>query len=296
MFMKQNLLVYIVFIFTTLSYGQVVLNQVDDFEDGTEQNWEEAAASAALGFAATNVSSGGPNGADDNYLRDITSGSPGGAGSRMIIRSIGNQWSGNFTSAGVFAMSMDVRSLTNDITVRVSVTGPGGKFSTTNGVSVPAGGPWTEIGIPIAASDFTSVSDGSDGGVAGFDIAATLADVTEMRILSSPTPAWRGEVIDAEMHLDNITALAALSLDEFSQGITKFVISPNPGRNTLNLKVPQVQSNMVVTVYDVLGKKIYQNEINQLRSSVDVSQWRSGIYLVKVTDGQSTQTKRFIKQ
>lgn len=296
MFMKQNLLFYIVFIFTTLSYGQVVLNQVDDFEDGTEQNWEEAAASAALGFAATNVSSGGPDGTDDNYLRDITSGSPGGAGSRMIIRSIGNQWSGNFTNAGVFAISMDVRSLTNDITVRISVTGPGGKFSTTNGVSVPAGSPWTEIGIPIAASDFTSVSDGNDGGVAGFDIAATLADVTELRILSSPVPAWRGEIIDAEMHLDNITALAALSIDEFSLSGDSFVISPNPSKNRLNLRVSDSSTDLSLAVYDVLGKKIYQGVITKLESSVNVSNWRSGIYLVKVSDGQSTQTKRFIKQ
>lgn len=294
--MMKTLLFILLFAIVNLGQAQITLNQVDDFQDGTEQNWQEAGPSNSAGSAATNESTGGPNGAGDAYLRDLTTGNPGGAGSRMIIRNIGNQWSGDFTAEGVFAISMDVRSLTNDITVRISITGPGGKFSTFSGVSVPAGGSWTEIGFSISASDFTSVSDGIDGGAPGTDIAATLANVTEMRILSSPMPAWRGEIIDAEMHLDNITALASLSVEDFSIANNDFAISPNPAKDRLNIKIPAVKSDMAVAVYDVLGKKLYQGVLTKLNSSIEISNWRSGIYLVKVTDEQSTQTKRFIKQ
>jgi hypothetical protein len=90
------------------------------------------------------------------------------------------------------------------------------------------------------------------------------------------------------------TESLTLSQDEFE--LSKFVISPNPARSSLKLRIPSVKSDMSLTVYDVLGKKIYQGVITQLESLVDVSNWKSGIYLVKVTDGQSTQTKRFIKQ
>lgn len=289
--MKRTLLLFSICLISFGLTAQVVLNQVDDFEDGTTQNWTEGSSTGP-----ENVTTGGPAGTNDNYLRDFTSGNPGGSGSRMVIRSLGNQWSGNFTSAGVEAIRLDVRSLTNTISLRFSITGPGGKFSLTNAVSVVPSSEWTEVGFSIAPGEWTSVSDGIDGGAAGTDINATLANVTEFRILSSASPMWRGDVIDAEMHLDNITALASLSTDDISLTNTEFTISPNPGRNSLNIKLPSSDGEMNLEVYDVLGKRVYKGLITQLESSVNVSNWKSGVYLVRVSNNEIVQTKRFIKQ
>ncbi len=49
-------------------------------------------------------------------------------------------------------------------------------------------------------------------------------------------------------------------------------------------------------VYDVLGKQIYRGQLTSDDTSIDVTNWRSGVYLVKLSSDQSTQTKRFIKQ
>ena len=49
-------------------------------------------------------------------------------------------------------------------------------------------------------------------------------------------------------------------------------------------------------VYDVLGKQIYIDQLTSDDTSIDVTNWRSGIYLIKLSSDQSTQTKRFIKQ
>lgn len=289
--MKRTLQFLLMFLAFGIVSAQVTLNQVDDFEDGTEKNWFEAGASAAM---AENISTDGPAGVDDNYLRDYTTQSPGGPGSRMIIRN-NMQWSGDFSSAGVGSVLMDVRALNVDITVRISVTGPGGNFSSP-GFIVAAETGWNSIIIPISTTDMLVAPAGNDGSSAGTDVNATMSGVTEFRILSNTSPSWIGEVTDAEMHLDNITAGAPLSISDFENQNTEFTISPNPGTNKLNIKLPVYNSDTKLEVFDVLGKRIYKGLIPQLESSIDVSNWRSGIYLVKVYNDKTTQTKRFIKQ
>ncbi|WP_282032280.1 T9SS type A sorting domain-containing protein [Winogradskyella eximia] len=75
-----------------------------------------------------------------------------------------------------------------------------------------------------------------------------------------------------------------------------FKISPNPSKNKLNIKLPKASENMTLEVFDVLGKRIHKSTITQLSASVDVSNWKTGVYLVKVSNENESQTKRFIKQ
>ena len=76
----------------------------------------------------------------------------------------------------------------------------------------------------------------------------------------------------------------------------EFSISPNPGKTSLNIKLAAKNSETSVEVFDVLGKRVYKGQITQLESSVNISNWKSGVYLVSVTVEKSTMTKRFIKQ
>ncbi len=75
-----------------------------------------------------------------------------------------------------------------------------------------------------------------------------------------------------------------------------FTISPNPSKDKLNIKLPKSSENMTLEVFDVLGKRVHKSTITQLESSVDVSRWKTGVYLVKISNELESQTKRFIKQ
>ncbi|SDB24150.1 Por secretion system C-terminal sorting domain-containing protein [Flavobacteriaceae bacterium MAR_2010_188] len=75
-----------------------------------------------------------------------------------------------------------------------------------------------------------------------------------------------------------------------------FTISPNPSSSKLNLRLPSIDEKTTLTVLDVLGKKIYSKELDQLITNVDVSRWNNGVYLVRITTEKTTQTKRFVKQ
>lgn len=75
-----------------------------------------------------------------------------------------------------------------------------------------------------------------------------------------------------------------------------FKISPNPSKNRLHIRLPKASPNLILEVFDVLGKRIHKSTITQLEASVDVSSWKTGVYLVKVSSKNETQTKRFVKQ
>ncbi|SDH26947.1 T9SS type A sorting domain-containing protein [Winogradskyella thalassocola] len=76
----------------------------------------------------------------------------------------------------------------------------------------------------------------------------------------------------------------------------EFTIAPNPAKNKLNIKLQNTSEDLKLEVFDVLGKRIYKGLITKLESSIDVSNWKSGVYLVRISDDTETQTKRFIKQ
>ena len=55
----------------------VGLSSLNDFEDGTTQAWSEGFRSPN---PPTNVSSGGPSGVGDNYVRNVSTGGNGPGG------------------------------------------------------------------------------------------------------------------------------------------------------------------------------------------------------------------------
>lgn len=76
---------------------------------------------------------------------------------------------------------------------------------------------------------------------------------------------------------------------------TVFNISPNPGINELNIRLTQ-KTNAAVEVYNLLGKKIYTGKLTAMHNAIDITSWKSGIYLVKVITDKKSITKRFVKK
>ncbi|WP_460219584.1 T9SS type A sorting domain-containing protein [Psychroserpens sp. MEBiC05023] len=295
--MKTKLLFLSLLLTTSLALSQVVGGQVDDFQsDTTTQNWIIGSPGSAVSPPA-HVSGGGPAGGEDNYLT-YTAIFPENmpyAGSKMVIFNAGAQWSGDFTSEGIVAIEFDARVTTSDLNLRVAFQGPNGRrICTTNAVNVIAGSGWQSISIPISAADFTAV-----GGSGSVTIEQVLAAVNTMRILSSSVPTWV-DVDDfpgssSTLDLDNITASLTLGVGTI-EAKSEFEISPNPATSKLNINLSQNLDNANITVYNVLGKKVYTRSLDTLTSSIDVSNWNSGIYLVRISTNSKTITKRFVKQ
>lgn len=94
-----------------------------------------------------------------------------------------------------------------------------------------------------------------------------------------------------------VVANITLSTPDFESEIREFSIHPNPSSSTMNIGLPTLVDGLKVEVYDILGKKVYADNLNTLSTSVDVSTWNSGMFLVKLSSikGDVSLTKRFVK-
>ncbi len=188
-----------------------VLFQVNNFEDGTTQGWVIGIGpfNPNPPFPPTNITTGGPAGAGDNYLRLTSTGAggpPPNPNSRLSVINTSPQWTGNYLAAGVNAIGMDVINLgATDLHLRMMfedpMFGPPTNIAfSTNPVVLAAGSGWTSITFLIDPGNLT----------AGLgSVQAALTNTTAIRLYHSPAAAGGQPVrIQGQLGVDNITATA----------------------------------------------------------------------------------------
>ena len=174
----------------------VSLGQVDDFQDGTTQGWGSGVNNPN---PPVNLSDAGPGGAGDHALRALATGGPANGGKLVIFNS--NQWAGDYVAAAVTALQMDIlNSGDSELILRLALRGPGGDFSSTDGVTVAVGSGWQNIALPVAPGDLSPAPG-------GFDVDATLGNVNFLRLIHAAAPVWMADPVDTTLRVDNVSAV-----------------------------------------------------------------------------------------
>ncbi len=182
------------------SASAIGVGQLDDFEDGTTQGWGSGVFNPN---PPINIPDGGPLGVGDNHLQ-VTATGVFDTGGRLVARN-SLQWTGDYLAAGVRSISMDLNNTgTNPLEMRIALNGPGGWFGSLVSVPLAASEGWISTVFFINPVDLVCVDD-----LACTSLDATLLGVIEVRILSSEVPSFRGDVVDAQVGVDNITASEA---------------------------------------------------------------------------------------
>ena len=294
--MKKNELFFYAFwiliMFGNNINSQITDTQIDNFEDGTVQNWLEGSSSPNIPL---NIADGGPSGVGDNYLQNISSGGDE-AGSRMVMFNK-VQWKGDYISAGVTEISMYMKNFgTTNLEMRLAFDGSGGKFSSTNSVSLLAESGWQIMVFSTEPSDLTEVG--------GTDASATLGSVTELRILHSATPNWRGASIVATLGVDNISASEIpISVEStFFNAPQIFQLEqnyPNPFNPSTMIKygLPE-QSNVKIEIFNMLGQSVgilvnAAKSAGFYETTWNAENLPSGIYLISIRAEGLSSKKSF---
>lgn len=188
---------------SSLCHGQVVLDRVDDFQDGTTMDW-------GGGTDPINVANGGPLGTGDRYLSVTGSGSAGAGGVPATYN--GMRWLGNWNAAGVKVIRVDAKNFGSPtISLRPVLHDLlGTRWTTTNAYSVVGGAGWKTFYIPVRESEWTRVL-----GTASFT-AMTNGVGRLMLRHDSGTPSSGGTPLAVTMGLDNITPLAYVRVNPSS--------------------------------------------------------------------------------
>lgn len=75
----------------------------------------------------------------------------------------------------------------------------------------------------------------------------------------------------------------------------KFNLFPNLANSQITVQLSDASTSYKLEIYDVSGKKVYASEI-QNTANINVSDFASGAYLVKLTSDSNSSVVRFVKQ
>ena len=174
----------------------ITLGQTDTFPGVDTQDWFG-------GAAPTFVASGGPDGS--GFLR-LTSSGTFGTGSHMATHN-SNQWTGDYTAAGVRAIECDIRNLgSTELKMRVVVwSGLGTKWTSTIPVTLPPNSGWQRVRFSVLPADL-SLNAGAE------TAAQTLADAQRLMFRNATETTGGGSPVAAILGLDNTTASAGRTI------------------------------------------------------------------------------------
>ncbi len=184
-------------------WAVIVPGQVDHFEEGGLLNWR--AGGVGNPNPPMNIASGGPGGADDNYLQ-LTSNGSGLAGGKLVVFN-SNQWAGDYLGAAITSIDMQVKNFgTTDLMLRLILTDSlhAQALTTVSHVNVPAGGGWNTVSFSLDAANLT-----------GGTYQTVISSVVELNLVHSPTVIAHRSLspdIVAQLGVDNITAVFESSL------------------------------------------------------------------------------------
>jgi len=75
---------------------------------------------------------------------------------------------------------------------------------------------------------------------------------------------------------------------------TGFGYTPNPVKGN-NLTVTTSSRDLkTVNIYNVLGKKVFSQRFSSMNKTMNVSEIASGVYIMKVSEGNNIATKKLI--
>lgn len=92
----------------------------------------------------------------------------------------------------------------------------------------------------------------------------------------------------------NLALNTALTVKQFSN--EKFVVYPNPIQNQMNISFPSQFEEANITFYNIIGQKVFSQEISLQNHSIVLDDLNLGMYLYKITSNAYSQTGKILKQ
>lgn len=77
-------------------------------------------------------------------------------------------------------------------------------------------------------------------------------------------------------------------------GLYDFSIAPNPANNSITINITLRVNEVRVDITNVSGVNVFSKKLAN-STSVDISGWANGVYIIQFNDGKSRVQKKFIK-
>lgn len=167
-----------------------------------------------------------------------------------------------------------VRVRGNAITAKVLID------PASNGYGFTNDGKWHFMSIPFA--DFIPES-----------AAFSFASVTEAFVLRSNAAATLVGTGNNDFEFDNVyvSTTKILGVNNFKSN--EVSMYPNPANNSFKIRATNTIDK--ITIYNTLGQKMQELNPNKNSENIDISSYKSGLYLIQVDSEGKSVTSKLIK-
>ncbi len=92
------------------------------------------------------------------------------------------------------------------------------------------------------------------------------------------------------------TPLVTVGLKENKNSLSNLWIYPNPTNENININLDHNAETATLKIYDIIGKMICETVIkNTYQSTIDMSNYSSGVYFLEVREGEFKRVEKIIK-
>ena len=106
------------------------------------------------------------------------------------------------------------------------------------------------------------------------------------------------DVFNGDMTAFNTLMGCATGIADKNLSNNNFILYPNPANDNItieNLSLNNTQDELI-SVYNIQGQMILQQPMHEQKTEINVSNYASGIYIVKVKTEVGVEVKKFVKQ
>jgi hypothetical protein len=179
------------------------------------------------------------------------------------------------------------------------VTDPSG-FGT-SGVPQPAWDETTSGNVPADRRGLGSSGPFTfqPGSIQELDFAYVFGRATSGGNLASVTVMQ--ERIDSirQKFEDGITGCGCASLTGISENenASSLLLYPNPANENITVQISSITGDYMANIYDARGRLVITQKLSGTsENTIGISGLKKGLYLINITDGERSFTKRFVKQ
>lgn len=96
--------------------------------------------------------------------------------------------------------------------------------------------------------------------------------------------------------VSNIDSVIVYSEKDVGPLIERINVFPNPFANSIDIKIENIKSPMTVSIYDMLGRMIYEGLLVENHHRVDASNFTGGVYFLRILRGSDRLYKNLMIQ
>ena len=178
----------------------IVVGQLDDFQDGTTQNWTNG---GIQGVPPVVNLDGGPAGSGDRFIQ-VTSIGGQGAGNRLTVFNR-DQWLGDYIDQGITSIELDLRNFSDvQLSIRIAFKqeiGPAVPGYVSQAFILAPNSGWVHAVFSLSMAAMIPIDSPVDYNT------FFSGNFQEVRIINSINPDLNGDPIAAQIGIDNIHAV-----------------------------------------------------------------------------------------